>query len=110
MFSAIISKSEIHTRRKFLQGWVRKQTLVGAERYITEELKEYETKILGAEEKDTGAGNPAFQRTGVCAFGIYPGHTAECRHILARHRLPVVVCYLCWIIATPGRGKRRYDY
>ena len=32
-------------------GWVRKQTLVGAERYITEELKEYETKILGAEEK-----------------------------------------------------------
>ena len=31
--------------------WVRKQTLVNAERYITEELKEYETKILGAEEK-----------------------------------------------------------
>jgi DNA mismatch repair protein MutS len=31
--------------------WTRKQTLVGAERYITEELKEYETKILGAEEK-----------------------------------------------------------
>ena len=31
--------------------WIRKQTLVAAERYITEELKEYETKILGAEEK-----------------------------------------------------------
>ena len=31
--------------------WTRKQTLVNAERYITEELKEYETKILGAEEK-----------------------------------------------------------
>lgn len=31
--------------------WVRKQTLVNAERYITEELKEYEEKILGAEEK-----------------------------------------------------------
>ena len=31
--------------------WVRKQTLVAAERYITEELKEYEAKILGAEEK-----------------------------------------------------------
>ena len=31
--------------------WMRKQTLVNAERYITEELKEYETKILGAEEK-----------------------------------------------------------
>lgn len=31
--------------------WVRKQTLVGAERYITQELKEYEEKILGAEDK-----------------------------------------------------------
>jgi DNA mismatch repair protein MutS len=31
--------------------WMRKQTLVGAERYITEELKSYEEKILGAEEK-----------------------------------------------------------
>ena len=31
--------------------WVRKQTLVNAERYITQELKEYEEKILGAEEK-----------------------------------------------------------
>ena len=31
--------------------WVRKQTLVSAERYITEELKEYEAKILGAEER-----------------------------------------------------------
>ena len=31
--------------------WIRKQTLVSAERYITEELKEYEAKILGAEER-----------------------------------------------------------
>jgi DNA mismatch repair protein MutS len=31
--------------------WIRKQTLVNAERYITDELKEYEAKILGAEEK-----------------------------------------------------------
>lgn len=31
--------------------WIRKQTLVSAERYITEELKDYETKILGAEDK-----------------------------------------------------------
>jgi DNA mismatch repair protein MutS len=36
---------------KVPQEWIRKQTLVGAERYITEELKEYEEKILGAEEK-----------------------------------------------------------
>jgi DNA mismatch repair protein MutS len=36
---------------KVPECWVRKQTLVSAERYITEELKEYEEKILGAEEK-----------------------------------------------------------
>ena len=36
---------------KVPQEWTRKQTLVNAERYITEELKEYESKILGAEEK-----------------------------------------------------------
>ena len=36
---------------KVPQEWVRKQTLVNAERYITEELKEYEQKILGAEER-----------------------------------------------------------
>ena len=38
---------------KVPEEWIRKQTLVNAERYITEELKEYETKILGAEEKIT---------------------------------------------------------
>ena len=36
---------------KVPDSWIRKQTLVNAERYITEELKEYEAKILGAEEK-----------------------------------------------------------
>ncbi|MBD3638639.1 MAG: DNA mismatch repair protein MutS [Crocinitomicaceae bacterium] len=38
-------------RDKVPENWIRKQTLVNAERYITEELKEYESKILGAEEK-----------------------------------------------------------
>lgn len=36
---------------KVPESWIRKQTLVNAERYITEELKEYESKILGAEER-----------------------------------------------------------
>ena len=36
---------------KVPQEWIRKQTLVNAERYITEELKEYESQILGAEER-----------------------------------------------------------
>lgn len=38
-------------RNKVPSNWIRKQTLVSAERYITQELKEYEGKILGAEEK-----------------------------------------------------------
>ncbi|MDE5814718.1 MAG: DNA mismatch repair protein MutS, partial [Alistipes sp.] len=38
-------------REKVPETWIRKQTLANAERYITEELKEYEAKILGAEEK-----------------------------------------------------------
>ena len=36
---------------KVPETWIRKQTLTGAERYITEELKEYEQKIMGAEER-----------------------------------------------------------
>ena len=36
---------------KVPESWIRKQTLVGAERYITQELKEYEEKIMGAEER-----------------------------------------------------------
>lgn len=38
-------------KNKVPKNWIRKQTLVNAERYITEELKEHEIKILGAEEK-----------------------------------------------------------
>lgn len=38
-------------KNKVPPEWIRKQTLVSAERYITDELKEYESKILGAEEK-----------------------------------------------------------
>ncbi|MGV6845940.1 MAG: DNA mismatch repair protein MutS [Lutibacter sp.] len=38
-------------KNKVPESWIRKQTLVSSERYITEELKSYETKILGAEEK-----------------------------------------------------------
>lgn len=38
-------------KNKVPDNWIRKQTLVNAERYITEELKVYETKILGAEER-----------------------------------------------------------
>ena len=46
----IIEVRNIH-KDKVPEEWIRKQTLVNAERYITSELKDYEAKILGAEEK-----------------------------------------------------------
>ncbi|MDR2147178.1 MAG: DNA mismatch repair protein MutS, partial [Tannerella sp.] len=53
VFGYYIEVTNTH-RDKVPLEWFRKQTLVNAERYITEELKEYETKILGAEEKIIG--------------------------------------------------------
>tara|TARA_B110001450_G_scaffold86842_1_gene82718 strand:- start:370 stop:2976 length:2607 start_codon:yes stop_codon:yes gene_type:complete len=50
VFGYYIEVRNLH-KDKVPESWIRKQTLVNAERYITEELKEYETKILGAEEK-----------------------------------------------------------
>ena len=52
MCLAIILKLETTHKDKVPEEWIRKQTLVNAERYITEELKEYEAKILGAEDTD----------------------------------------------------------
>ena len=46
---------------KVPEDWIRKQTLVNAERYVTQELKELETKILGAEEKINHIENQLFQ-------------------------------------------------
>ena len=50
VFGYYIEVRNVH-KDKVPPEWIRKQTLVNAERYITQELKEYEEKILGAEEK-----------------------------------------------------------
>ena len=50
VFGYYIEVRNLH-KDKVPEDWVRKQTLVNAERYITDELKTYETKILGAEER-----------------------------------------------------------
>lgn len=50
VFGYYLEVRNVH-KDKVPEEWVRKQTLVNAERYITPELKEYEEKILGAEEK-----------------------------------------------------------
>ncbi len=53
VFGYYLEVSNTH-KNKVPEDWIRKQTLVNAERYITEELKQYEQKILGAEEKILG--------------------------------------------------------
>ncbi len=50
VFGYYIEVRNVH-KDKVPAEWIRKQTLVNAERYITQELKEYEEKILGAEDK-----------------------------------------------------------
>jgi len=50
VFGYYIEVTNAH-KNKVPSSWIRKQTLVSAERYVTEELKVYEEKILGAEEK-----------------------------------------------------------
>jgi len=54
------------------QDWIRKQTLTQAERYITQELKEYEEKILGAEEKIFILEQELFNRLVVAAADFIP--------------------------------------
>ena len=55
---------------KVPETWIRKQTLVNAERYITQELKEYEEKILGAEDKISGLETRLYNDL-VCALNEY---------------------------------------
>ena len=52
VFGYYLEVTNVH-KDKVPESWIRKQTLVNAERYITEELKEYESKILNAEENIT---------------------------------------------------------
>ncbi|HOI31981.1 MAG TPA: DNA mismatch repair protein MutS, partial [Bacteroidales bacterium] len=50
VFGYYLEVTNVH-KNKVPTSWIRKQTLTGSERYITEELKEYEQKILGAEDQ-----------------------------------------------------------
>jgi DNA mismatch repair protein MutS len=62
--------------------WIRKQTITQAERYITEELKEYETKILGAEEKIQALESHLYGQL-VQKIGQYVGELQRNAHIIA---------------------------
>ncbi len=79
---------------KVPEEWIRKQTLVSAERYITEELKTYEEKILGAEEKSLALEARLFQElvSGISVCGR--SHPAECLPG-GTSRLPSFLCSNC---------------
>jgi DNA mismatch repair protein MutS len=72
------------------QEWIRKQTLTNAERYITEELKELETKILGAEDKIIEIETRLFNDLIVSMLDYIPTIQLNARLIA---RLDVLLCF-----------------
>lgn len=68
---------------KVPEDWIRKQTLVNAERYITEELKEYESTILGAEEKIHQIESQLFEQL-VNWIGTYIKQVQMNAHLIAQ--------------------------
>ena len=61
VFGYFLEVRNIH-KEKVPETWIRKQTLVNAERYITQELKEYEVKILSAQEKISNIESEIFNK------------------------------------------------
>lgn len=81
VFGYFIEVRNTH-KDKVPSDWIRKQTLVNAERYITEELKEYESQILGAEEKISKIEHDLYRK--VCEnVMIYIDHIQENSKIIA---------------------------
>ena len=68
---------------KVPESWIRKQTLVNAERYITQELKEYEAKILGAEEKILQLEQEIFQKL-IIWIGDYIQPVQQNAHLIGQ--------------------------
>ncbi|NOY51628.1 MAG: DNA mismatch repair protein MutS [Chlorobi bacterium] len=69
VFGYFLEVTNAH-KDKVPEEWHRKQTLTGSERYITEELKEYEQKILGAEEKILGLEQQIYNQLVLFASGF----------------------------------------
>ena len=74
--------------------WIRKQTLVNAERYITEELKEYEAKILGAEDRILALEEKLFSEL-VSTAATYLNALQQDSHLVAR-----IDCFLSFALAA----------
>lgn len=89
-----------HTHKeKVPLDWIRKQTLANAERYITPELKEYEEKILGAEDKILAIEMELYQQL-LSAIEPYISPIQTNAHIIAQ-----LDCLLCF-----AHNAHRYNY
>lgn len=89
-----------HTHKDKVPGdWIRKQTLANAERYVTPELKEYEEKILGAEEKILALEMDMYQQL-LAAIEPYIASIQVNAHIIAQ-----IDCLLCF-----AYNARTYTY
>lgn len=97
VFGYYIEVSNTH-KSKAPTTWIRKQTLANAERYVTEELKEYETKILNAEENILSLESRLFNElvTSVQEFIVPIQHNA---HVLAQ-----IDCLVSFAICSSKNG------
>jgi DNA mismatch repair protein MutS len=80
VFGYYLEVTNVH-KNKVPTDWIRKQTLVNAERYITEELKTYEEKILGAEDKIQVIEQKMFQELIIAAEEFVNTVQQNARHI-----------------------------
>ncbi|MDR0828982.1 MAG: DNA mismatch repair protein MutS [Prevotellaceae bacterium] len=80
VFGYYIEVTNTH-KDKVPSDWIRKQTLTGAERYITEELKQYEEKILGAEEKIIALEQEIFNNLVLSVMEFIPAIQLNCNII-----------------------------
>ena len=81
-------------KNKVPESWIRKQTLTNAERYITPELKEYEEKIMGAEEKIQSIEAMLFDKLLVRCMRLYCTHTSKLFGD-GNHGLSALLCRQC---------------
>lgn len=80
VFGYYIEVRNMH-KDKVPETWIRKQTLVNAERYITEELKEYESQILGAEDKIQSLEQDLFEQLVQAIFDELTPIQIDCQSI-----------------------------
>lgn len=100
VFGYYIEVRNVH-KEKVPADWIRKQTLVNAERYITEELKEYETKILGAEERILALETSLFNEL-IASLGEYYQAIQLNAHLTAQ-----IDCLLSFaVVAVQNRYNR----